>query len=54
MRQGYPDEQDELYYAVTSLTKYHLVLRIYGGLAGTSFEKGYDEVYMKMASMPYK
>ena len=45
---------DELYYKVTSLTKDRLVIHISGGIAGTSFEEGYDVVYKKMTSMPYK
>lgn len=45
---------DELYYAVTSLTEDHLVIRVFGGFAGTPLEKGTDMVYKKMTSMPYK
>ena len=45
---------DEMYYNITSLTKNRLVIRSWGGFAGTSFEKGYDTVYKKMTSMPYK
>ena len=45
---------DELYYKVMSLTKDRLVIRVFGGFAGTPFEKGEDMVYQKMTSMPYK
>jgi hypothetical protein len=47
----YPDES---YYAVTSLTSTRLVIRVFGGLAGTPLEEGFDEVFMKMTNMPYK
>ena len=47
----YPDES---YYAVTSLTSTRLVIRVFGGLAGTPLEEGFDEVFKKMTSMPYK
>ena len=36
---------DELYYQVMSLTKDRLVIRIFGGFAGTPLEKGTDVVY---------
>ena len=38
---------DELYYQVMSLTKDRLVIRIFGGFAGTPLEKGTDVVYKK-------
>ncbi|MBO6032954.1 MAG: hypothetical protein J6Q22_16080 [Prevotella sp.] len=38
---------DELYYKVMSLTKDRLVIRHFGGFAGTPLEKGYDIVYLK-------
>ena len=38
---------DELYYKVTRLTKDHLVIRHFGGFAGTSLEEGYDIEYKK-------
>ena len=41
----YPDES---YYKVTSLTKDRLVIRIFGGFAGTPLEKGTDVVYKKI------
>ena len=45
---------DEMYYTITSLTKDRLVIRSWGGFAGTPLEKGYDTVYKKMSNMPYK
>ena len=44
---------DEMYYKITSLTKDRLVIRSWGGFAGTPFEKGFDTVYKKMSYMPY-
>ena len=38
---------DEMYYKVMSLTKDRLVIRIFGGFAGTSLEEGYDIEYKK-------
>lgn len=38
---------DELYYKVMSLTKDSLVIRTFGGIAGTPLEKGADVVYKK-------
>ena len=45
---------DELEYKVMSLTEDRLVIRVFGGFAGTPLEKGTDMVYKKMTSMPYK
>ena len=39
---------DELYYKAMSLTKDRLVIRIFGGIAGTPLEKGYDVEYKKI------
>lgn len=41
----YPDES---YYKVTSLTKDRLIIRIFGGFAGTPYEKGTDVVFKKI------
>ena len=38
---------DELYYKVISLTKDRLVIRIFGGFAGTPLDKGYDIMYIR-------
>ena len=38
---------DELYYQVMSLTKDRLVIRHFGGFAGTPFENGTDVTYKK-------
>ena len=43
---------DELYYKVMSLTKDSLVIRHFGGFAGTPFEEGIDMVYKK-TDKPY-
>ena len=39
---------DELYYKVISLTKDRLVIRIFGGFAGTPLNKGYDIMYIRI------
>ena len=44
---GSDPNPDELYYKVTSLTKDRLVIRTYGGFAGTPLEEGSDLVYKK-------
>ena len=51
---GSDPNPDELYYKVMSLSKDRLVIRTFGGFAGTPIEKGTDVVYKKMSSMPYK
>ena len=38
---------DEMYYKVMSLTKDRLVIRHFGGFAGTPLEEGYDIEYKK-------
>ena len=38
---------DEMYYKVMSLTKDRLVIRYFGGFAGSPLEKGMDVVYKK-------
>ena len=38
---------DEMYYKVMSLTKDRLVIRHFGGIAGTPLEKGSEVVYKK-------
>ena len=43
---------DELYYQVMSLTKDRLVIRHFGGFAGTPLEKGTDVTYKKI-DKPY-
>jgi len=43
---------DEMYHIVTSLTKDRLVIRVFGGIAGTPFEKGADIVFNKI-DKPY-
>lgn len=45
---------DELYYKVMSLTKDRLVIRVFGGITGTPYERGGDIEFKKMSSMPYK
>ena len=50
---GSKPNPDELYYKVMSLTKDRLVIRTFGGFAGTPIEKGTDIIYKKMSSMPY-
>ena len=42
---------DELYYTVMSLTKDRLVIRVYGGFAGTPFGEGEDRVYQKKTGL---
>ena len=44
---------DDLYYKVTSLTKDRMIIRSWGGFAGTPFEKGYDVVYKRLSKTPY-
>ena len=44
---------DEMYYKVMSLTKDRLVIRIFGGFAGTSLEEG-SEVEYKKTDKPNK
>ena len=39
---------DEMYYKVMSLTKDRLVIRHFGGIAGTPLEEGYDIEYKKI------
>ena len=39
---------DELYYAVASLTKDSLVIRVFGGFIGTPYENGTDVVFKKI------
>ena len=39
---------DEMYYKVMSLTKNRLVIRHFGGFAGTPLEKGTDVAYKKI------
>ena len=39
-------------YKITSLTSDRLVIRTYGGLAGTPFEKGRDMIYKKLPRKP--
>ena len=39
---------DEMYYKVMSLTKDRLVIRIFGGFAGTSLEEGSEVEYKKI------
>ena len=39
---------DEMYYKVMSLTKNRLVIRHFGGFAGTPLEEGYDVEYKKI------
>ena len=43
---------DEMYYKVMSLTKDRLVIRHFGGFAGTPLEKGTDVTYKKI-DKPY-
>ena len=43
---------DEMYYKVMSLTKDRLVIRHFGGFAGTPLEKGTDVTYKK-TDKPY-
>ena len=40
---------DELYYKVTRLTSTQLVIRMYGGIMNTPFDKGTDLVYKKVS-----
>ena len=43
---------DELYYAIESLTESRLVIRVYGGLAGTPYENGTSLEYKKLPGKP--
>ena len=43
---------DELYYNIISLTESRLVIRVYGGIAGTPYENGYDREYRKLSVKP--
>ena len=45
----YPDEP---YYAVSSLSKDRLAIRVFGGLAGISYKDGYDTEYQKLPGRP--
>ena len=49
---GSDPNPDEMYYKVMSLTKDRLVIRHFGGFAGTPFEKGSDVTYKK-TDKPY-
>jgi uncharacterized protein YcfL len=49
---GSDPNPDEMYYKVMSLTKDRLVIRHFGGFAGTPLEKGSDVVYKKI-DKPY-
>ena len=54
---SYVDEAasvDALYYTLRELTKERLVIRVWGGVAGTSYEEGWDEEYQKLKSKPTK
>ena len=43
---------DGLYYKIVSLTESRLVIHVWGGFAGTPYEKGYDEEYKKLSNKP--
>ena len=43
---------DALYYKIHELTKERLVIRVWGGFAGTSYEEGLDLEYQKLKSKP--
>ncbi|MBO4754384.1 MAG: hypothetical protein J5543_07295 [Bacteroidales bacterium] len=43
---------DMQYYALHELTKERLVIRTWGGFAGTSYEEGLDLEYQKLKSKP--
>ena len=45
---------DMQYYALHELTKERLVIRVWGGFAGTSYEDGLDLEYQKLQSKPTK
>ena len=45
---GSDPNPDEMYYKVMSLTKDRLLIRHFGGFAGTPLEKGTDMVYKKI------
>ena len=49
---GSDPNPDEMYYKVMSLTKDRLVIRHFGGFAGTPLEKGTDVTYKKIGK-PY-
>ena len=52
---SYIDEMasvDALYYKIHELTKERLVIRTWGGIAGTSYEDGLDLEYQKLKSKP--
>ena len=49
---GSDPNPDEMYYKVMSLTKDRLVIRHFGGFAGTPLEKGTDVTYKKI-DKPY-
>ena len=43
---------DELYYNIESLTESRLIIRVFGGIAGTPYENGYDLEYRKLSVNP--
>ena len=43
---------DGLYYKIVSLTESRLVIHVWGGFAGTPYEKGYDEEYKRLSNKP--
>lgn len=52
--QIYSDEsvEDAMYYKIKEVTPGQLVIRIYGGITGIPYEKGYDYKYRKLKSKP--
>ena len=45
-------DPDEMYYAIVSLTESQMVIRSFGGFAGTPYEKGVDHVFKKLPGKP--
>ena len=43
---------DGLYYTIKEVTQDKLIIRIFGGIAGLSYEEGYDYIYKRMNSKP--
>ena len=45
---------DGLYYTIKDVTQDQLIIRVFGGIAGLSYEDGYDYIYKKINSKPNK
>ena len=45
---------DGLYYNIKDVKQDQLIIRVFGGFAGLSYEEGYDYIYKRMNSKPTK